>query len=121
MRQYLEDKVIEIDTLRDRHSEYFADFLAVREGVLRGDRQSSVLLEINAEIDNVCAMWQHAVKDDARLTLARLGVDYAAIAEAQPDNAAISEIVALIVDDRPWLPTTKTACRQEQAGRFSSC
>lgn len=61
VRQFAADKVTAIDAIRDRHCDYYADFLAAREGALRDERQTRTAIEINAEIDNVRLMWRHAV------------------------------------------------------------
>ncbi len=72
LRQYAAEKLDEHpqvkDETRDRHCEYYAEFLHQRADHLKGERQKEVLAEINAEIENVRAAWQHAVahnKEDA--------------------------------------------------------
>lgn len=81
VRQFSTEKLTDIEAgrdhaRRDRHCAYYADFLAAREVALRGARQASTVIEINAEIDNVRLMWQHAVTqyDSAVIGRALTGV-----------------------------------------------
>ncbi|HZY40459.1 MAG TPA: tetratricopeptide repeat protein, partial [Anaerolineae bacterium] len=71
VRQFAAGQLTEIDAVCDRHCAYYADFLAAREAALRGARQASMVIEINAEIDNVRLMWQHAVAHHNITVLAR--------------------------------------------------
>jgi predicted ATPase/DNA-binding SARP family transcriptional activator len=51
----------ESERARDRHSSYYATFLAEREGRLKGHRQREALQQILADIDNVRTAWRWAV------------------------------------------------------------
>jgi len=70
IRQYTADKLEagpseevlrESERARDRHSSYYAGFLAEREGRLKGHGQRQALQEILADIDNVRAAWRWAI------------------------------------------------------------
>ncbi len=65
LRQYAAEKLgehsQEKDETRDRHCEYYAEFLYQRTEQLKGERQKESLAEINDEIENVRASWQQAV------------------------------------------------------------
>lgn len=76
VRQFAAEQLTEIGAVNDRHCAYYADFLAAREAALRGARQAGTVIEINAEIDNVRLMWQHAVTqhDSAVMGRALTGV-----------------------------------------------
>jgi predicted ATPase/DNA-binding XRE family transcriptional regulator len=63
LRQYAAEKMkhLEISTETcERHSAYYARFLARREADLNGRRQRQTLSEIAAEFDNVRAAWRYA-------------------------------------------------------------
>jgi predicted ATPase/DNA-binding SARP family transcriptional activator len=64
VRQYAvgrrEETAGEDESVRDRHCEYYASFLARREDDLQGARQREALEEIAPEIENVRAAWQWA-------------------------------------------------------------
>ena len=71
VRQFAAEHLTEIDAIRDRHCVCYADFLAARDTTLRGKGQLEAMLEINAEIDNVRLMWQHAITRDASEVFAK--------------------------------------------------
>jgi predicted ATPase/DNA-binding CsgD family transcriptional regulator len=65
VRQFAEDRLRasgEADAVRDRHSAYYLDFLAVREADIKGRRQLPALNEIRADADNVRAAWGRALE-----------------------------------------------------------
>ncbi|MCP4539361.1 MAG: tetratricopeptide repeat protein [Chloroflexi bacterium] len=73
LRQYAAEKLDEYpqkqnETL-DRHCDYYADFLHQRTDHLKGNRQKEALAEINAEVENVRASWQHAVTHSKEIAL----------------------------------------------------
>lgn len=47
--------------VQDRHSSYYLRFLAAHTAEIKGDRQTAVLSEIAADLDNVRVAWRHAV------------------------------------------------------------
>jgi predicted ATPase/DNA-binding SARP family transcriptional activator/Tfp pilus assembly protein PilF len=65
LRQYAAEKLCEHpqeeEETRDRHSEYYAEFLYQRAEHLKGERLKEALAEINVEIENVRVAWQYAV------------------------------------------------------------
>ncbi len=58
----------------DSHSAYFADFLDLRYGQLRGPEQGAALAEVGLEFENVRAAWQWAVTQHHVASLAQ-GMD----------------------------------------------
>jgi predicted ATPase/DNA-binding SARP family transcriptional activator len=46
---------------RQRHKDFFVDFLEARTAGVKGDRQTETLAEIEADIDNVRLAWREAV------------------------------------------------------------
>ena len=67
LRQFAAEKLAdspeEERAARSRHARYYANFLHQREPpIIGGERQRAALLEIDAEIDNVRAAWQQAVR-----------------------------------------------------------
>lgn len=65
LRQYAEEKLNADPAARalvqDQHSAYYAEFMFQRRESLRGYSQKNAIEDIEAEIDNVRAAWQHAV------------------------------------------------------------
>ena len=65
LRQYAAEKLCEHprekEETRDRHAEYYAEFLCQRAEHLKGARLKKALEEINVEIENVRLAWQRAV------------------------------------------------------------
>ncbi|MCB0112130.1 MAG: AAA family ATPase, partial [Caldilineaceae bacterium] len=63
LRQYalemLRDQRVDV---RDKHSAYYCDFLAQRDGDLKGARQQAAMAEIEAESENIRMAWQWAVR-----------------------------------------------------------
>lgn len=79
LRQYaarmLEQAGDEEAAARDRHSEYYLEFLQVRQAALRGSQQQQALEEIGREIENIRAAWRWAATAVARQdNSARLGI-----------------------------------------------
>ena len=63
LRQYAAQKITnEADTHRF-HAEYYCHFLRECESKLRGDQQQKVMLEIEADIENIKLAWQTAVSN----------------------------------------------------------
>lgn len=90
-REHLAESAEELHTARDRHSAYYAAFLADRFEGARGARQD-VLDEIERDIDNVRAMWSWAVQ--------------------QRDHAILNQAADGLVnfyDHRVWVPEAKQA------------
>jgi predicted ATPase/transcriptional regulator with XRE-family HTH domain len=72
VRQYVAAQLeagCEACTVRERHAEYYLEYVYRREAVLKSHRQKDVLTELNAEIDNIRLAWQEATD---RGQLARL-------------------------------------------------
>ncbi len=72
IRQFAEEKLKTLAvvhrSVRDRHADYFCDFVAVREKKLVGSTEREGLQEIDNESDNVRVAWSWVVeKRDARL------------------------------------------------------
>ncbi|HEX6737495.1 MAG TPA: BTAD domain-containing putative transcriptional regulator, partial [Vicinamibacteria bacterium] len=65
LRQYaqeqLETSPREAEGARDRHCDYYMEFLARRAESLQGAAQQAALQEIGAEIENVRAAWRRAI------------------------------------------------------------
>jgi len=75
LRQYAEEKLSEVskerEKTRDRHCEYYSEFLHQREEYLRGQREKEVLEEIAREIENVRTAWNWAVERQNTDAIAR--------------------------------------------------
>jgi len=103
VRHYLEDKVIEIDALADRHAAYYADFLARREAWLHSERQATAFSDMRAEIDNVRRMWQRAIQygDAAIFQRALRGLCWIYDAHGRPTEGAalLAEAAATLEPD----------------------
>jgi predicted ATPase/DNA-binding SARP family transcriptional activator len=65
LRQYGRERLDKVPAeeraVQDRHCAYYAEYLQAREARLVGSEQSKALAEIEAEIDNVRAVWDWAV------------------------------------------------------------
>ena len=64
LRQYAAEKLQEggeDETIQERHSDYFTEFLHQREADLKGSRLHEGLAAITADIDNIRAAWQWAI------------------------------------------------------------
>jgi predicted ATPase/DNA-binding SARP family transcriptional activator len=73
LRQYAAEKLDEHpqekEETQDLYCEYYAEFLHQRAEHLIGERQKESLAEINIEIENVRATWQHAVTHSKEIAL----------------------------------------------------
>ncbi len=73
LKQYAAEKLDEHpqeqSETRDLYCEYYAEFLHQRAEHLVGERQKEALAEINGEIENVRAAWQHAVAHSQEVAL----------------------------------------------------
>jgi tetratricopeptide (TPR) repeat protein len=65
LRQYAEEqlKLLAEDerSAHENHAKYFADFMKTREEQIHGERQKTVLLEIEADLDNIRVAWNYWV------------------------------------------------------------
>jgi predicted ATPase/DNA-binding SARP family transcriptional activator/Tfp pilus assembly protein PilF len=65
LRQYASEKLAALGEdaeVRACHTDYFATFMAMREGPLKGGKQQAALAEIAEEVDNVRVAWQEALE-----------------------------------------------------------
>ncbi len=66
LRQYAEERLAsspdDLESTRDSHANYYADFLHQREADMIGSKQQEATLEIAEEIDNVRAAWAWMVE-----------------------------------------------------------
>ena len=60
VRQYAEER-LETDTLREAHSQYYADFIHHRVEDLRGRRQVAAMSEVGNDFENIRTAWRWAV------------------------------------------------------------
>lgn len=61
-RQYAAGKLAGAQAVLDRHCAYFAEWMAVREPLIRTARQKQVIEELRAEVEDIRLMWQTAVR-----------------------------------------------------------
>ncbi|MDP9381322.1 MAG: tetratricopeptide repeat protein [Chloroflexota bacterium] len=75
LRQYAAEKLGEspqgAEHARDRHREYFIDFLASRSEAINGGGQRQAVIDIASEVDNVRAAWDRAVEQGDVDSIAR--------------------------------------------------
>ncbi len=60
LRQYAEEQLtlaVEAETIGEAHAAYFADFVAQRWPLMKGDQQKQALLAIEADIENARSAW----------------------------------------------------------------
>ncbi|MFN8454607.1 MAG: tetratricopeptide repeat protein [Anaerolineae bacterium] len=57
---YLQQEPVEAEATQQRHSRYYLNWLRQQEIALKSARQSAVLAELSAEIDNIRAAWEWA-------------------------------------------------------------
>lgn len=66
IRQFSEEKLKaspeKYQTVREKHSEYYCEFLAVREEKLAGPQADEIIKEISEESSNIASAWQWAVE-----------------------------------------------------------
>ena len=88
-RQFAEEKLRAKKRARNAHAAYYAEFLAARAPLLRSARLGAILPEIRAEIDNLQAMWRHAVEQGNAdiLSKALMGVYWIFDAQGRPTEA----------------------------------
>lgn len=74
LRQYAEARLAETpaeaQVVRERHSDYYTGMIAHRAPDLRGVKQGAILLEFEAEIENLRVAWDTAVEDGRAEALA---------------------------------------------------
>ena len=74
LRQYGEEQLIQsgqVDSTRNAHSAYYADFCAQRELDIKGRRQFAALDEIEADFENVRTAWMWAIEQSNQDALDR--------------------------------------------------
>ncbi|MGB2911420.1 MAG: hypothetical protein WBB55_12630, partial [Anaerolineales bacterium] len=120
LRQYGEAKLSEDSAheaeVRERHSRYFCDWLAGREGDLRSARQNIVIKEIKNESENLrtACFWAAAHKQVSRLfqTVNPLGYFYQLSGDFQTGKFAFQQLTEHMSDfDR--IPPPKVEIAQQ--------
>ncbi len=112
LRQYASDKLPSLseskEALGRAHAEYYAAFVQSREPALKGEGQRQTLAELKAEIDNLRAAWEWAIRQQQFQIVDRALVGLALFYEMQglhqEGEAAMGQAVEALSQAGPPTP-----------------
>ena len=105
--EQLEQNPAEEPGVKDRHCSFYGGFLHEREELIRGRNQKRILVEIEAELENVQTGWDWAITqgrvNDIANSLECLGEFYRSRSLSMPGAQAAGRVIHLLteVQDKP--------------------